>query len=142
MRQIYDVTSLSGTLRYTGAALAVAIDSGGVHYETGGALVLRNVAGAVGASRVQQLDAQIGFGTGPVVRAASGSAVLALDELYSWAILLPGARTLRDDLVGLQGTAGLKSRSSPGRSTRRSAWTWMRCSRRRTYARCRDTLGS
>ncbi|MET0683285.1 MAG: hypothetical protein ABWZ29_08095, partial [Casimicrobiaceae bacterium] len=108
LRQIYDVTSLNSTLRHTGAPLAIAIDSGGVHYETGGALVLRNIAGAVGASRVQQLDAQIGFGSGPIVRAASGSAVLALDDLYAWAIVLPGARILRDELAALEGTAGLK----------------------------------
>jgi len=108
LRQIYDVTSLNSTLRAIGTPLAIAIDSGGVRYETGGALVLRNIAGSVGASRVEKLDAQIGFGSGLVVRSASGSAVLALDELFSWAIALPAARTLRDSLIGLQGTAGLK----------------------------------
>ena len=53
LRQIYDVTTLNATLRYAGMPLPVAIDSGGVHYETGGALVLRKFAGSIGASRFE-----------------------------------------------------------------------------------------
>ena len=64
------MTSINGTLRHAGVPLPIAIDSGGLHYETGGALVLRKVAGAIGSSRVQGLDAEIAFAPGPVVRAA------------------------------------------------------------------------
>ena len=108
LRQSYDVTALNATLRYAGMPLPVAVDSGGVHYETGGALVLRKLAGSIGASRFEALDAQVAFGPGPVVRSASGAATLVLDELYRWIATLPAGEALRRELGALHGSVGVK----------------------------------
>jgi AsmA-like C-terminal region len=107
-RQIYDVTSLDARIRHSGVPLPIAVDRGGLRYETGGALLLRGLAGAIGTSRVDGLDAEIGFASGPVVRSASGIAVLALDELTPWVISLPVSRELRGELDAMQGTVGVK----------------------------------
>ena len=66
LRQIYDVTGINAKLRYVSMPLPVAIDSGGVHYETGGTLVLRKVAGAIGASHIEQINEEVAFAPGPV----------------------------------------------------------------------------
>ncbi len=108
LRQIYDVTGINAKLRYVGVPLPAAIDGGGMHYETGGALVLRKVAGAIGASRLEEVDAEIAFAPGPVVRAGSGGATLALDELYPWAIALPALEPFRGEIGALQGAVGVK----------------------------------
>jgi AsmA-like C-terminal region len=107
-RQTYDVTSLNARIRRSDVPLPIAIGSGGLRYETGGALALRGLAGTIGASRVEQLDAEIVFAPGPTARSASGSAMLALDELFPWAISLPAARDLRSELTALDGTVGVK----------------------------------
>lgn len=107
-RQTHDVTSLDARIRRAGMPLPVVVDGGGLHYETGGALVLRGVSGAVGESRVDGLNAEFDFAAGPVVRSASGTAVLVLDEFFPWAIALPAARNLRGELDGLQGSVEIK----------------------------------
>ena len=107
-RQTYDVTRVDARMRRAGMPLPIAVGGGGLHYETGGVLVLRSVSGVIGASRVDGLDAEVGFASGPVVRSASGTAVLALDELFPWAISLPAARKLRGVLDTLQGSVGIK----------------------------------
>ena len=108
LRQIYDVTSLNAKLRYAEFPLPVAIDSGGVHYETGGTLVLRKVSGTIGTSRIEDLDAEIAFAPGPVARSGSGAATLALDELYPWLITLPALEAFRGEIGALQGSVAVK----------------------------------
>ena len=107
-RQTYDVTSLDARIRRSDVPLPIAIDGGGLRYETGGALVLRGMTGTVGTSRFEQLDAEIAFAPGPTVRSASGTATLALDELFPWVLSLPAARELRGDLTSLDGSVGVK----------------------------------
>ena len=135
------MTSLSGTLRHIGAPLAVAIDSGGVHYETGGALVLRNVAGAVGASRVRTTRCanRLWNGAGRTCRIRQRGAGAGRTVFVGYRAARR-SRPCATSLVGLQERPGSSSRGSPGRSTRRSAWTWMRSSRRRRCARRRAHL--
>jgi hypothetical protein len=108
LRQSYDATGINAKLRYVSVPLPVAIDSGGLHYETGGTLVLRKVAGAIGASRVEEADAEIAFAPGLVVRAGSGRAMLALDELHPWLIALPVLSPFRGEVSALQGAVGVK----------------------------------
>ena len=43
---IYDMTSVTGTLRHAGVPLPIAIDGGALRFDTGGDLVLRKVAGS------------------------------------------------------------------------------------------------
>ena len=107
-RQTYDVISLEARMRRAGMPLQITVDRGGLHYETGGTLLLRGVGGAVGASRVDELNAEFGFASGPAVRSASGTAVLALDELFPWVVSLPVAHRLRGELEALQGSVGIK----------------------------------
>ena len=106
-RQTYDVTSLTAKIRHADVPFPIAIDTGGLHYESGGALALRGVAGAIGGSRVERLDAELGLAPELVVRSAAGTAVLALDELYPWFAQLAVARPLRDEVSALHGTVGV-----------------------------------
>ena len=108
LRQIYDVTSINAKVRYAEFPLPAAIDSGGVHYETGGTLVLRKVSGTIGTSRIEDLDAEIAFAPGPVARSGSGVATLALDELYPWLITLPALEAFRGEIGALQGSVAVK----------------------------------
>ena len=105
--QTYDVTSLAGTMRHAAVPLPIAVDGGGLRYESGGALTLRGLAGTIGASRIERIDAVLALGPDPVVRSAAGNAVLALDELFPWLTRLRAARALRDDISALQGTIGV-----------------------------------
>ena len=105
--QTYEVTSLAGTMRHAALPLPIVVDGGGLRYESGGALTLRGLAGTIGASRVERIDAVLALGPDPVVRSATGNAVLALDELYPWIAKLRAARALRDDISALRGTIGL-----------------------------------
>ncbi len=106
--QTYDVTSLQGTLRHTAVPLPIVIDGGGLRYETGGRFALRGLAGAVGASRIERIDAALALTPEPVVLSAAGAAMLDLDELYPWAAASLIARSLRDGVSALTGTIGVK----------------------------------
>jgi len=108
LREVYDVTSVKSTLRHAGVPLPVAIDSGGLRSETGGPLLLRKVAGSIGSSRVEGLDAEIVFAPGAILRAASGTAALNLDELSPWILALPAAHEVRRVISGLQGAVDVK----------------------------------
>jgi len=108
LQQIYDVTSLRGTLRHAAVPLPIVVDGGGLRYETGGQLVLRGLAGSVGTSRVERIDAALALFPEPVVLSASGAAVLVLNELYPWAVARPGARFLREDVSALTGSIEVK----------------------------------
>ena len=57
-RQTLDVASLTARMRHADVPLPIVIDTGGLRYESGGALALRGLAGAIGASRVERLDAE------------------------------------------------------------------------------------
>ena len=108
LRGIYDMTSVHGTLRHPGMPLTVAVDRGGMRFETGGTLTLRGVVGSIGASRVQGLDAELAFAPGPVARSATGTGTLSLDELGSSILALPLARTLRGEVSAMQGIVDVK----------------------------------
>ena len=121
--QTYDVTSLAGTMRHAAFPLPIVVDSGGLRYESGGALTLRGLAGTIGASRVERIDAVLALGPDPVVRSATANAVLALDELYPWSPnCLPPARCVMT-FPPCGGRSASISRGSPGRSTRPNAST-------------------
>ena len=107
MHQTYDVTSLQGTLRHAAVPLPIVIDGGGLRYEAGGQLALRGLTGAVGASHVERIDAVLALTPEPVVLSATGTAMLALDELYAWVVALPIARPLREDVSTLTGSVGV-----------------------------------
>jgi hypothetical protein len=113
--QTLDVTSLAGTMRHAAVPLPVVVDGGGLRYESGGALTLRGLAGTIGASRVERVDAVLTLGRDPVVRSATGSAVLALDELFPRITKLPAARALLGDISALQGTIGVDLTRLAGR---------------------------
>ena len=113
-RELYDVTSVNGTLRHAGVPLPVTIDGGGLRSETGASLMLRKVAGSIGSSRFQGLDAELVFAPGPVLRAATGTATLNLDEIASWILALPAAHELRRAASSLQGTVDVKLARAAG----------------------------
>ena len=108
LHEIYDVTKVNAMLRHPRVPLPIAIDSGRVSFETGGAVVVRGVAGTVGASRIQALDAEVAFAPGTVVRSAAGTATLSFDELGPWILALPPARALRGEVSALQGMVDVK----------------------------------
>lgn len=113
-REVYDVTSINGTLRHAGVPLPITIDGGGLRSETGASLVLRKVAGSIGSSRFQGLDAELVFAPGPVLRAATGTATLNLDEISPWILALPAAHELRRAASGLQGAVDVKLARAAG----------------------------
>ena len=104
LRESYDFTKVNVTLRHPAAPLPIAIDGGRFSFDTGGALVLKAVSGAVGSSRIQTLDAEVGFASGPVVQSASGAATVNLEELTPWIVASPPPRGLRGEVSALQGT--------------------------------------
>jgi len=108
LRESYDITKVNATLRHPGVPLPIAIDGGRFSFEGGGDLVLRGVAGAIGSSRIQALDAEVGFRSGPVVQSASGSATLNLQELTPWIVASAPPRGLRGEVSALQGTIDVK----------------------------------
>jgi hypothetical protein len=116
LRESYDLTNVSATLRHPGVPLPIAIDGGRFWFETGGALVLRGVSGAIGASRIQTLDAEVAFPStsGPVVQSASGAATLSLEELTPWIVASSPPRGLRGEVSALQGAIDVKLARAAG----------------------------
>jgi len=114
LRESYDITKVNATLRHPGVPLPMAIDRGRFSFESGGALVLRGVGGAIGASRIETLDAEVGFGSGPVVQSASGAATVNLEELTPWIVASPPPRGLRGEVSALQGTIDVKLARAAG----------------------------
>ena len=108
LRETYDMTSVSATLRHTGVPFPIAIDRGRFTLDKEGALVVRGVTGTIGASRVDPLDAEIALGAGPVVRSASGAATLNLDELAPWILATAPLKRLRGEVSAIQGIVDVK----------------------------------
>jgi len=106
-QQAYDITSLHGTLRHAAVPLPIVVDAGALRIDSAGALTLRGLAGKLGASRFERLDAALDVSGQPLVRSATGSARLALDELYPWLAAMPEAATWRDGLSALSGSVGV-----------------------------------
>jgi len=108
LRETYDMTSVNATLRHPGVPFPIVIDRGRFTRETGGELVVRGVAGTIGASRVDPLDAEISLGPAPAVRSAAGAATLNLDELAPWILGTAPLKRLRDGVLALQGIVDVK----------------------------------
>ena len=108
LRETYDITNVNATLRHPGLPLPIAIDGGRFSFETGAAVVFRGVTGSIGASRIQALSGEVALAPGVVVRAATGTASLSLNELAPWMLALAPARALRTEVSTLQGTVAVK----------------------------------
>jgi hypothetical protein len=108
LRESYDITKVNATLRHPGLPLPIAIDGGRFSFETGGPIVFRGVAGTIGVSRIEGVDADVMFAPAVLVRSASGTASLNMDELAPWILTLAPARALRSEVSALQGTVDMK----------------------------------
>ena len=102
-----DLTSLTATGRYRGVPFPLALSAGEARY-TPDALRVRGLSGTLGRSRVSGVSAELLHTTPITVRAASGEAVLALDELYPWLASLDGLRPALKEVKGVTGTATLR----------------------------------
>ena len=102
-----DAASVRATGRYRGVPFPLAVTQGAVRY-THDRVVVRDLAGTIGGSRLQGGAAEIALGEKAVVRAASGDAVLALDEIYPWLASRDGLRTALAGVKSVTGSAAVR----------------------------------
>jgi hypothetical protein len=102
-----DLTSLRASGRYRGVPFPIAVTSGEVSYAPD-ALRVRGLSATVGRSRVTGASAEFALAAPGTVRAASGEAVLELDELYPWLASLDRLRPGLKEVKGVTGAAALR----------------------------------
>ena len=115
-----ELTSVRATGRYRGVPFPLAVSSGEVRYAPD-ALRVRGLSATVGRSRLTGAAADLARDAQGTVGAASGEAVLELDELYPWLASLDRLRPALKDVSGVTGTAALRLARASGPLARPAA---------------------
>lgn len=102
-----EAARIRATGRYRGVPFPLAVTRGELRY-AGDRLRARGLDGTVGRSSVQGAAAELSFGAEPSVHAASGDAVIVLDELYPWLASLEGLRRPASAIPTATGTVSVR----------------------------------
>jgi hypothetical protein len=102
---------LAGT--YDRVPFPIAIRGGQASYD-GGGFSMTDLRGTVGGSTFSGLTGRLALGKTPAITIRSGTASIALGELYPWVASLDGIRETAAPVRSVQGVAGIATLSFDG----------------------------
>jgi hypothetical protein len=108
-----DLTSLVARGRYRRMPFPLSVSAGELRYARG-TLRVGGLAATVGRSRITDAAADLILTEPGTVRAASGKAVLELDELYPWLVSLERLRLTLKEMKSATGTVDLRLAHASG----------------------------
>ena len=106
-RVTVDLALVRASGRYRGVPLPIEVTGGAVRY-AGDRVAVRGLDGALGRSQIRGGALELTLGAAPIVHAASGDAVVVLDEVYPWLASLEGLRRPGSAIPTATGTMAVR----------------------------------